>query len=403
MIEIQTDRYRRLQYAIDNVNAELEKNSQLAETITDDNKMIDNHKKEIELLEKKKKAYQNLLAEQEKEKKEIVKNLENNGFWFDRYGDLANADARLKQLQNWANSSSGEEKERRIEQVKDLEDMVKAYEDLKKSMVESNEAILDLQNDVVKTQEEIHDIIKENIEEEYDKWKEAEERKTDKLKSELQKRVDLMNKEWDNEDYADKLDEEQRKLNELQASRQDALRTGNEELVKSLEEEIANQQKAINDMIRDKERDNATSKADDMIEAIEKDLEARIEAMDKEMQEETLLGNVKSGMTTLEEIMNNIGLASNSVNMNMLMVGDSINTWNTSLDTFVAKMNSIQGANMNMSINGGINGVGSVPTITINTTLNMEGVDLANEENLRRLLDENAEEIYKTINNELKY
>ena len=121
------------------------------------------------------------------------------------------------------------------------------------------------------------------------------------------------------------------------------------------------------------------------------------------MQEETLLGNVKSGMTTLEEIMNNIGLASNSVNMNMLMVGDSINTWNTSLDTFVAKMNSIQGANMNMSINGGINGVGSAPTITINTTLNMEGVDLANEENLRRLLDENAEEIYKTINNELKY
>ena len=161
---------------------------------------------------------------------------------------------------------------------------------------------------------------------------------------------------------------------------------------KSLEKEINNQQKTINDMIRDKERDNATSKADDMIEAIEKDLEARIEAMDKEMQEETLLGNVKSGMTTLEEIMNNIGLASNSVNMNMLMVGDSINSWNTSLDTFVAKMNSIQGANMNMSINGGINGVGSAPTITINTTLNMEGVDLANEENLRRLLDENAEE-----------
>ena len=213
-----------------------------------------------------------------------------------------------------------------------------------------------------------------------------------------------MNKEWDNEDYADKLDEEQRKLNELQSQRQDALRTGNEELVKSLEKEINNQQKTINDMIRDKERDNATSKADDMIEAIEKDLEARIEAMDKEMQEETLLGNVKSGMTTLEEIMNNIGLASNSVNMNMLMVGDSINTWNTSLDTFISKMNTIQGRSIDMSINGGVIGgsVGNSPNITITTTLNMEGVDLANEENLRRLLDENAEEIYKTINDQLK-
>ena len=403
-LEVQTNRYRRLQYAIDNVNAELEKNSQLAETITDDNKMIDNHKKEIDLLNKKIKAYQNLRAEQLKEQSEMKNKLSGNGFSFDGNGDLSNADARLKQLQSWANSSSGDEKERRIEQVKDLEEMVKAYEDLRKSIVDSNEEILDLQNEVIDVQNEIHDIIKENIEEEYDKWKEAEERKTDKLKSELQKRVDLMNKEWDNEDYADKLDEEQRKLNELQSQRQDALRTGNEELVKSLEKEINNQQKTINDMIRDKERDNATSKADDMIEAIEKDLEARIEAMDKEMQEETLLGNVKSGMTTLEEIMNNIGLASNSVNMNMLMVGDSINTWNTSLDTFISKMNTIQGRSIDMSINGGVIGgsVGNSPNITITTTLNMEGVDLANEENLRRLLDENAEEIYKTINDQLK-
>ena len=123
------------------------------------------------------------------------------------------------------------------------------------------------------------------------------------------------------------------------------------------------------------------------------------------MQEETLMGNVKSGMTTLEEIMNNIGLASNSVNMIMLMVGDSINTWNTSLDTFISKMNTIQGRSIDMSINGGVIGrsVDNSPNITITTTLNMEGVDLSNEENLRRLLDENAEEIYKTINNELKY
>ena len=60
---------------------------------------------------------------------------------------------------------------------KDLEEMVKAYEDLRKTSVSSNEEILDLQNEVIDVQNEIHDIIKDNIKEEYDKWKEAEEKK----------------------------------------------------------------------------------------------------------------------------------------------------------------------------------------------------------------------------------
>lgn len=403
-IEIKIDRYRDLQIALDEVNEALEINNILSKNANSQDK-IKYSQEEIKLLQDKKRALEDIQKEQKKELSELKKSLSDNGFKFKDDGTINNANNRLKEIQNWANSSSGSEKERRQGIAKNIQEVLNMYDELNKTISSTNSEILDMNNSIIDAQKEIADVIKEQ----YEEWKSSEEKKTQKLKDEIQKRKDIMNKEWDNEDKQDALDEEQKKLNELMSQRQDALRTGNEALINDLNRQIEEQRKAMNDLIRDNERDNANDKFDEEMKKLEDELESKLEAMDKEMLDEALLGKVQSGATSLSDIFGNINMASNDLNKNMLMVGDSIASWSDNLINFtndLSKIPSTLGLNLGFtnslsslvrSANEGVNITSPLISLVVHGDFVEEVLPT-----VQNMIDDASQEIIKEINNGFK-
>lgn len=399
-IEVETDRYYDLNNAIEKVNDALEINDILSKNANDDAK-LKYIKEEISLYNQKRQALEKLQAEQKKELSEIRNSLSGNGFTFDADGNISNLNSKLKSLESLANSASGTEKENRQTTVKNIQSMIDSYEDLRDKVSDINADILDINNSIIDAQKDIADMIKDQ----YEEWKDLEKKKTDKLEEELRKRKEMTEKEWETEDYQDELDEEQNKLNELMAQRQDAIRTGNENLISQLDKEIEEQRKTINDLIRDQERNNVSDKYDEMIEALDKELEAKLEAMDSKVTDDALLQAVQSGATSLEDIFSNIDLASRSVNKNILMVSDGITDWNTKLNDFVSTLNSISASAISLDLNGSL-GVSSLSNsanpINISTVINLEGGTVISEATMNDIITENNKYILKEVNNIFK-
>lgn len=400
-IEVETDRYYDLNNAINKVNDALEFNDILSKNANDDAK-LKYIKEEISLYNQKRQALEKLQAEQKKELSEIRNSLSGNGFTFDADGNISNLNSKLKNLESWANSASGTEKENRQTTVKNIQSMIDSYKDLRDKISDINADILDINNSIIDAQKDIADVIKDQ----YEEWKDLEEKKTDKLKEEIQKRKEMMEKEWEQEDYQDELDEEQNKLNELMAQRQDAIRTGNENLISQLDKEIEEQRKTINDLIRDQERNNASDKYDEMIDTLDKELDAKLESMDEKVTDDALLQAVQSGATSLEDIFSNIDLASRSVNKNILMVGDGITDWNTKLNDFVSTLNSISASAITLDLNSSLQGVttlvGSSNPINISTVINLEGGTVISKSEFESAIENNNKYIFKEINNIFK-
>lgn len=399
-IELKIDRYRELQIAIDKVNEQLQINSILSKNATDSNK-LKYAQEEIKLLNQKRQALENIQKAQKQEQSEIKNYLSQQGFGFNGSGEITNYSARMKQLQNWANSASGDEKESRQSTVKKIEEMLSAYDELRKTVADTNSDILDIQNTIIDAQKEIADVIQN----EYQVWKENEEKKTSKLKEELQKRKDLMTKEWDNEDYQDKLDEEQGKLNDLMSQRQDALRTGDKELIASLDKQIQEQQKAISDIIRDQERNEASDKFDEVMDNLEKELEAKLEATDTAMSDEELLKKVQGGATTLSQALEGIIDVNDTLKTSVTTVGYGISMWNDELNTFISNLNSV---NPNMALGLNINDIyGSLktnqsPIVNIENKIEVAGGTCLDANELNSIMEANNKEIIKEINNSFK-
>ena len=400
-IQVETDRYYDLNNAIEKVNNALEINDILSKNANDDAK-LKYIKEEISLYNQKRQALEKLQAEQKKELSEMQGSLSKNGFTFDADGNISNLNSRLKGLESWANSASGTEKENRQNTVKNIQSMIDSYEDLRGKVSDINADILDINNSIIDAQKDIADVIKDQ----YEEWKDLEEKKTDKLKEEIQKRKEIMEKDWETEDYQDKLDEEQNKLNELIGQRQDAIRTGNENLISQLDKEIEEQRKTINDLIRDQERNNASDKYDEMIDTLDKELDAKLEAMDEKVTDDALLQAVQSGATSLEDIFSNIDLASRSVNKNILMVSDGITDWNIKLNDFVSTLNSISASAISLDLNSSLQGVtnltGSSSPINISTTINLEGGTVIGKTEMNDIITKNNKYIFKEINNIFK-
>lgn len=396
-IEIKTQRYYDLENAIEKVNNALDINNILSKNATDDKK-LDYIKEEIKLYNQKREALEKLQAEQKKELAELQKSLADNKFTFDSDGNVSNLNNRLKQLESWANSG---DKENRQATVKNIQELLDAYESLRDTVASTNSDILDINNSIIDAQKDISSVIKDQ----YEEWKSYEEKKTSKLKEEIQKRKDLMNKEWETEDYEDKLDSEEAKLNELQSTRQDILRTGDKELIAQIDKQIEEQRKVLNDLIKQQERDNANDKFDDVIEELEKELQEKIDKAESTMTDEELLKKVQGGATSLSDVLNGVVDINDTLSTSVATVGFGIDMWNEKLDTFVNTLNSIN-PNMALSINGELSGItGSLSAsnpISISTVINIDGGTVISEDSFYDAIESNNKYIFKEINNIFK-
>ena len=368
----------------------------------DDETKIKLLQQEIGLLADKKKAMENILAEKKKESEEQRKELANSGFIADGTGNIVNANARLDEITAQANSLSGQAKEDAIKNVQRLSKLLKDYnEGLLTGIPKTIDEINDLKNATVSAQKEIGSI----LEKQRDEYIKGLEKETNKLKDELQKRKDLMNKNFKEEDQADELKTKQDNLNTLNDQLSQAMRTGDEELIKSIRQQIVEAQREVDNFIKDTERDKANDRFDEEQDKLDKDLQDKIDEITTKLSDEEILKLVQSGVTDLTATLDQISNSTKSVTSVFAGITEVIKTgWITQLDTFISKINSIKDIGFNVNLNGNQPALAGAGGIQIKTgDLIIQGnVSEDTLPDIQKMLDNNNNILLKEIDKAIK-
>jgi hypothetical protein len=172
-LDLKTDRYYKLNSALQSVETELSKLNSLESNATESEK-LKFKEKEIALLDQKKLALQAIYREQEKENQSNADKLKSQGAKFDNQGNIVNRNELLTSKTNSANSKTGDAKKTSQESVKQFEEDLKNYEDLRFSKItDTSSKIFTLEQDRINKLAEL-EISKfnnklENIEKSYGK------------------------------------------------------------------------------------------------------------------------------------------------------------------------------------------------------------------------------------------
>ena len=342
------DRYYEVNNALKQVENQLNALSTAMENASD-NKLVELLDKQIQLYIEQGKALAEIRKENVKELNELGKELYDAGFKFNKDGTLANYESMINKLVQNANKiTDGEKQEKEIERIEKLVETIEKYTDLLLTDIpDITDEMNDLANAVIDSQKEIADILAKQR----DEYIENLEKETEALRKEIERRKDILSKQWEEEDARDELDEKQKKLNELEDQLTIALRTGDEELIKSIREQISSAQKEINDFIRDKERDYISDRFDEDLDKIDEDLDSKIDEINEKLSDEELLKLVQGGVRDLSDVLNKIESGSKGVRNAFAAIGATISeTWINSLDTFMDKLNSLSDINLDFNV-----------------------------------------------------
>ena len=410
-MESLVDRYHDLEDAINDVNNELETNKILQDGATGQQK-IKLMEKEIQLYKKQQQAIKNLIAEQKKEAQELKNSLSSQGVSFNSAGDISNYNQILTSKVNWANSLSGDAKEKAIEQVKELEEAMKSYDELVNKTIPSQEQEWESLNntikDVYKTQAELIADMEKNISEtiEYELKK-----RYDVKKEALNKEKELYNKEYEEANFEEEMNTERNKLAEIQAEidkvKNDTSRAGQLRL-KQLLEEYEDQQKVINDKIKEQQNQAINDRFDEEEALLDKELEdmTSTENLSQMVAEAISTGMIKIGEETIN-VQNSMNDMLKETEVGFANVALQQSEWLSNLEqikTLYSSINSIMSnAGMTTPSYDNISRSRSIGDISITTggitiTGNADNSTLGN---IKDMLDAQAKEIYKNIAKQL--
>ncbi len=360
------DRYYELNNVLKQVENELNSIS-VAIKNADDNSLVELLDKQIELYIKQGEALAAIRQENIKELNELGKELAAAGFEFKEDGTLSNYQEIIDKMVSNANKiTDGKKQEKAVEQIEKLMETIEKYTDLLLNDIpEITDDMDDLANAVIDSQKEIADVLAKQKDEYIKNLK----KETEALKEEVERRKSILEKQWEQEDAEDELAEKQKKLNELEDQLTVALRTGDEELIKNIREQIAEAQKDLNDFIRDQERDYISDRFDEDLDKIDEDLENKLEEIEEKLSDEELLNLVQSGVRDLTEVLNKIENGGSSVRKVFSAIGTTISeTWMDALDSFVDKLESISDLNIGINLESKLdevkNGFNKVINIT---------------------------------------
>lgn len=406
-MESLVDRYHDLEDAINDVNNELETNKILQDGATGQQK-IKLMEKEIQLYKKQQQAIKNLIAEQKKEAQELKNSLSSQGVSFNSAGDISNYNQILTSKVNWANSLSGDAKEKAIEQVKELEKAMKSYDELVNKTIPSQEQEWESLNntikDVYKTQAELIADMEKNISEtiEYELKK-----RYDAKKEALNKEKELYNKEYEEANFEEEMNTERNKLAEIQAEidkvKNDTSRAGQLRL-KQLLEEYEDQQKVINDKIKEQQNQAINDRFDEEEALLDKELEdmTSTENLSQMVAEAISTGMIKIGEETIN-VQNSMNDMLKETEVGFANVALQQSEWLSNLEqikTLYSSINSIMSnAGMTIPSYDNISRSRSIGDISITTGgITITGnADSSTLGSIQDMLDAQAKEIYKNI------
>ena len=406
-MESLVDRYHDLEDAINDVNNELETNKILQDGATGQQK-IKLMEKEIQLYKKQQQAIKNLIAEQKKEAQELKNSLSSQGVKFNSAGDISNYNQILTSKVNWANSLSGDAKEKAIEQVKELEATMKSYDELVNKTIPSQEQEWESLNntikDVYKTQAELIADMEKNISEtiEYELKK-----RYDAKKEALNKEKELYNKEYEEANFEEEMNTERNKLAEIQAEidkvKNDTSRAGQLRL-KQLLEEYEDQQKVINDKIKEQQNQAINDRFDEEEALLDKELEdmTSTENLSQMVAEAISTGMIKIGEETIN-VQNSMNDMLKETEIGFANVALQQSEWLSNLEqikTLYSSINSIMSnAGMTIPSYDNISRSRSIGDISITTGgITITGnADSSTLGSIQDMLDAQVKEIYKNI------
>ena len=246
------------------------------------------YKSQLKLLEQQKNINKDINRER---KEDLIK----IGFKFDEDGLIKNYDEIVGAMHNKIqNSVGGAVRDELIEDYDDLIAKVEEYNETLNNVNTSEQDWWDINNAIKDSQQSQLDLVKE-IQDSIgnaitNRWQET----TDTVKKELQKQQDLLSKEWEDEDWSDQLADAQDELNKIQAQinnlSKDTSLAGQMKL-EQLKEQYAEQLKAMNDMIKQHERDLINQSFNDEIAKID-------EQMEEALKTEELMKSVNEALST---------------------------------------------------------------------------------------------------------
>lgn len=229
----------------------------------------------IALLKRQEEIYQaqkNLMLEQLNIQKQIAEEkrmeLSNLGVAFDKDGYVSNYEDLVKKMQKQIESMpGGEARDKAIEELEELIEKIEEYDSLVRDEIPSTEqtwwdltaSIKEAQRKQLQIVQDVQQSIANAIK---NKWQES----TNALSEEIDKQKELLNKQWSDEDWEDSLGKAEMELNKLQAQinnlSKDTSLAGQLKL-EQLKEQYKEQMEALNQMIKDHERENANQMFED--------------------------------------------------------------------------------------------------------------------------------------------
>lgn len=253
------------------------------------------YKSQLKLLEEQKRVQDSLLNERQNDLKKV-------GFQFDKQGFIKNYDeiagSMFEEIQSM---EGGAIRDALIEDYEDLISKVEDYNNALGDVSETEQSWWELNNSVKDAQKEQLDLIQEVQESIKDaitnKWQET----TDNLKSELDKQKELLNRQWEEEDWEDELTDAQDELNKIQAQinnlSKDTSLAGQLKL-EQLKEDYKTQLEAMNEMIKQHEREMTNQAFEDESQRLDNQME---EALKTEQLMQSVTNALASGYTTIGE------------------------------------------------------------------------------------------------------
>lgn len=253
------------------------------------------YKSQLKLMEEQKRVQEQLLKEKQDD-------LSGAGFKFDEQGFVKNYEdiigSMFKQIQNMEGGAIRdaliEDYEDLIAKVEDYNDALGNVSETEKSWWNLNNSVKDAQKEQLQLIQDIQESIKDAI---TNKWQET----TDNLQNELNKQKELLNKQWEEEDWEDELTDAQDELNKIQAQinnlSKDTSLAGQLKL-EQLKEEYKTQLEAMNEMIKDHEREMTNQVFEDESQRLEDQMQ---EALKTEQLMQSVTNALASGYTTIGE------------------------------------------------------------------------------------------------------
>ena len=277
------DRYYNLSVQIAKVDHALNVNRKKQENAETDEERIKLIEEEINLLKQKQKLTQQNKYAAEQEAKTLQDQLDDYGVKFGSDGSIANYDQVMQALQNRINNSSGTEREEAEKAAETLADLVEKYTQLQSETIPGlEEEWLDYADAIGEAEESIEDIYKQQKEAAVDAQKDVADayeyyltKRYNKLKEALQKEQEAYNKAYEEETFDRTLNEQQQVLNEIAQQiaiyERDTSAAGRARL-EQLKQEYAEQQAAINDIVRENEHEKANENFEDEAASLDEEL-----------------------------------------------------------------------------------------------------------------------------------